>query len=296
MFVINRSCCAHTMRAAQIIAIISGVIALVMHSPAPAGSLGSHSVKLRVVDKSGPIWLEYDHVGTDNFGLPSLEIYEKWKDSDDDVLWADVEVKVTIHHPTDDGGGPFKDIWDGIFDNFFGGWGWGKDDKDDDPVDPNYTFVPDDIIIGIDKFVKNKTDIPWDNFLIQLGTGVGNDPNYDPFVPSAPDDGLFIVGDPMPKEVTDLYDPLPPLSIPEPDRLWFRSEGQAPGQDPWDRSIFWFGMNVPGEWFEQDYKDPDYWHARFTIRQHVNIPEPSALALGLFGTSLGLLTGRRRLA
>ena len=291
MFFIDRQCCARFLRVAQLSIIIGGAIALATHSPAHAGTIDSStSVYLSVVDKAGPIAVNYDFAGTDSFGLPSLEIYEKFRNGDDG-LWADVEVKVTIHHRHDDGGGnPFKDIWDDIFDDVFGGWGWGHDDDYEDPVDPNYSFIPEDIVIGVDKFVKNKTGINWENFLIQLGTGVGEDSNYDPFVPSTQDDGLYFVSDPMPKEVTSFYDQLNPNNNPTPDNLWW-VEGD---QDPRDRSIFWFGVHVPAEFFVQDHQDPEYWHARFTVRQHVNVPEPTAVSLGLLGLSTGLLIRRNR--
>lgn len=302
MFCINRYCCAQISRAATLSVIIGGAIALASYSSAIAGSFSSSdSVYLSVVDKSGPIRVDYEFVGTDIFGLPSLEIYERFRDGDEG-LWADVEVKVTIRHRPSHGGGGH---WDGWFDDWgwddddwgWGNddWGWGHDDDwgwghDDDPVDPNYTFIPEDIVVGIDKFVKNKTGINWENFLIQLGTGVGNDPNDDPFVPSSQDDGLYFVGDPMPKEVTSFYGQLQPNGNPTPNNLlWVDGD-----QDPGDRSIFWFGVNVPGEWFEQDHRDPEYWHAKFTIRQHVNIPEPMTVSLGCIGLSGIALMRRRR--
>lgn len=295
MFSINRQCCARPLCVAKLLGIIGGAIALATNTPAIAGTVDSStSVYLSVVETAGPIWVDYDHVGYDSYGLPSLEIYERFKDTDDEILWADVEVKVTLYHPSHDGGdNPFKDVWDDIFDKFFRGWPWGPGDGEEE-IDPNYSFIPKDIVIGIDKFVKNKTDLRWENFLIQLGTGVGEDPEDDPFVPSTQDDGLYIVTDPMPKEVTSFYDELQANGNPTPDNLFWTTDGMTGGQDPWDRSIFWFGVNVPAEFFVQDYKDPDYWHAKFTIRQHVNVPEPTAGVLGLIGLGTGLLGRRRR--
>ena len=78
--------------------------------------------------------------------------------------------------------------------------------------------------------------------------------------------------------------------------------GNTPGQQPKETSAFWFGVHVPAEFFEEPSKPhkngfwhynkrDGYWRARFTLRQHVDmpvdpdteIPEPSTVVLAWMG-------------
>lgn len=277
------------------------------------------SVDIRVVDKAGPIWVSDSFVREDQFGLPSLRIYETFKDYGQvGPLWADVEVKVSVRHGSSHSGFPFDipfwpdwgwvsngsdgassaSLWGGS-DSGGSGWGWGGWDDwgwghDDPPADPN--FSPQSLVAGIDKFVKNGTSSHWNNFRIGLGTGIG-----DNYVPSGPGDGLYVVTDPEPKEVTSFYGDLFPSQGPESsseleiDELeWFADGSNNPGQAPWDKSTFWFGVHIPDHMFYQDSYDPDVWHAKFTIRQHTDngIPEPATGVTLLMG-SLAVLLRRR---
>ena len=307
--------------------------ALVSTQIASATSFWRHphtpDVKISVVDHTDGIRVRDRYTGIDDFGLDSLKIHEKYYDDGADSFWSDVEIKVSVRaeddYPHDPFGGKFFD-WDWDWD-----WGWGWDSKfgrggkrdwggwggwhddcwddfyddchcdDDEPQDS--VFDPNGFRIGIDKFVKNYTDTDWENFSIALGTGLGNDPN-DPyaFTPSVDDDGLYFLTDPMAKEMTDYYDPNYMVEGgDEPDAMLWQVGDGYPGQGHGDKAIFWFGVQIPDWMFE---RDGDYWHAKFTIRQHAEspdsgneLPEPTTVVLGLIGLVGGMVRrGKQALA
>ena len=294
--------CARRICAAFLAGLVCCALTFAMHPSAHAGSLNT-SVKLQVVDYEGPIWLDYEFVGTDSHGLPSLEIYEKWHGRDQGPrYWADVEVKVTVRHKQPryghdygDLGDSFKSFYEDMVNKYFP-WRNGGSGNDHEEVDPNYgvdpPYTPEDVVVGIDKFAKNKTPTHWYDFLMVLGTGLGDD-----FEPSHGQDGLYFVADPMPKELKHFYKNPPESGGPESDYLhWFADGENYPGQGYKDRSAFWFGINVPADLFYPDQHDSSYWHARFTIRQHTGIPEPTSIALGLLGATALLARRRSRQA
>ena len=300
--------CARLVRAVAFLVLALGVLSQIDRSVAHATffSYGSPKVHIKVVDKAGPIRGRSSFTRYGEGGLPTLNIFEKAYSDGDRSFWADVEVEVKVRLK--------QNHWDhfkgGLSPDFYK-W-WCADHYDDpffdpDPYDPTPP-QPEGMVIGIDKFVKNKTDSVWPNFRIELGTGLG-----DEFVPSTDQDGLYFVTDPMAKEVTDNFlnppfqtddklqwnapsmPPLPPTTGPP-------SGGNPPGQQPGETSIYWFGVHVPAEFFEKPsqphkksfwhYNRKDgYWRARFTLRQHADVPidpdiivpEPSSVILAMFG-------------
>jgi hypothetical protein len=143
----------------------------------------------------------------------------------------------------------------------------------------------DGIDIGIDKFVKNKAGVLFPNYRIVLGTGLG-----DSFMPSTPGDDLYILSSPMPKEVTYYFENPPGAGA---DYLQWTSDGvNKPGLNNQQEATFWFGVHVPKELFTQDPHNQDQWKAKFTIRQHTIVPEPTALTL--LGLGALAISFRRR--
>lgn len=273
---------------------------------------GTFSVNVEVVNSAGNIWVNDQFAGTDSHGLPSIEIHEKFHPSDGDTrFWGDVEleVKVRLHdgYGGTNGDNPITSIFDGInnvLDNAFNIFNWGN--QDSGWGDGCYSqCVPDgetpdqwhdDVVIGIDKFVKNYTGEPWKSFLIEFGTGTGED-----FTALNSSSGPYFVSDPMPKEVTSFYDTYPQQNGPPADYLLWTTDGDGhPGQANGDKAVFWFGVNVPYELFEQDPWDDHKWKARFTLRQHSsnsinpNVPEPATGMLLLAGLMASLLSRKEQ--
>lgn len=301
MHLTSVECCARGLRAAALVCLAWCALSLICSTDSHATfyHYGSPSVYIEVVDKDGPIRVYDDFVRHGEGGLPSLNLFEKYKPSDDpNGYWSAVEVEVSVRVEDSWGHGHHS------YSHWFDWWcddedGWGDDWEDDDPAGPGSVYI------GIDKFVKNKTGDDWSNFRIELGTGIGDD-----YTASDDDDGLYFTSDPMNKEVTSNYDPTP---IQTDDSLMWVSDGtNYPGQEDGDKSIFWFGVHVPQELFELEsggggwghwgHHGAEYWKARFTIYQHVDVPidpmdivpEPATAMLMLLGSlSCGLVRNRK---
>lgn len=246
-------------------------------------------MNIRVVDTAGPIEVDYDFTGTGSNDLPTIEIYEKLrqptKGGTETNLWSDVEVEIRI---TNDHDGSVIDGINGAIDNIkdlikkIFGSSDNNTNKSNTPPDEQDDW--DGMDVGIDKFVKNKADILIPQYRIVLGTGLG-----DNFVSSTPGDELYILTSPMPKEVTYYFESPPGAGV---DYLQWTSDGvNKPGLNNKQEATFWFGVHVPPVLFTHDSHDDDVWKARFTIRQHTAVPEPTALVL----VSLGIITVSGRL-
>ena len=273
------------------------VLDLIDSSVADATSLshGSYAIDIQVVESVGPIRVRDEFTGSANNGLPTIEIHEKFSQpGNDQRFWADVELKVTVRAHQGDSDNPITSIFDNIhdiFDDITNIFNWGSQDEDWSSEGETPGDWQDDVVIGIDKFVKNRTGVQWGAFRIELGTGIG-----DGFVPSDAEDSLFIVSDPMAKEVTSFYNDPPGRDFPNSDYLQWTSDGVTRfGQDDGDRAGFWFGVHIPEELFEPDPHDSDYWRARFTLRQHTGVPEPASGLLLVVGSVMGLVLRKRRL-
>ena len=299
-------CCARTLRGVATLGLALFALDLVDSSSCDATSLshGTYVVDIQVVESAGPIKVRDEYVGVANNGLPTIEIYEKFfQRGDQRRFWSDVVLKVKVrdrhngHYdwPSYDGHGFFDDIFD-IFD-----WGnkeddrWsqdgqnGSDPNSQDGSDPN--FWDKDVIIGIDKFVKNRTDVDWHDFRIELGTGIGPD-----LVPSMYSDGLYFVSDPMAKETTSFYENPPERDYPHSEFLQWNADGEShPGQGYNDRAAFWFGVNIPKRMFRPDPNHEGYWQAYVTLRQHTGLPEPQSLVLLLIGAVVSFTFRKRML-
>ncbi len=290
-------CCACVIRGVAALGLILFALSSVDSSVSHATSLshGSYSIDIEVIDTAGPIWVEDQFTGTASNGLPTIEIHEKFSQpGDDSRFWADVELKVTVR--THDGGdNPIKSIFDeidDIFDKVFNIFNWGSQGDDWSTSGETPDDWQDNVVIGIDKFVKNRTGVEWRDFRIELGTGIGGE-----FVPSDASDNLYIVSDPMAKEVTSFYNDPPGQDNPISDFLQWTTNGvDRFGQTDGDRAGFWFGVHVPYELFEPDPHDSDYWRARFTLRQHTGVPEPATGVLLLAGSMICLLCRKRKLS
>ena len=270
------------------------------HSPSSATTFNFSSIfgssssplNIRVVDSAGPVDVDYDFTGTGSNGLPTIEIYEKLhqpsQGGTETNLWSDVEIEIRV---TKGENGSAIDGINGAIDNIkdlinkiFGG---GSNNQASNNSSPQEQDEWDGIDIGIDKFVKNKAGILIPQYRIVLGTGIG-----DNFVPSTSGDDLYILADPMPKEVSHYFES--PPSLGEDYLQWTSNGGSKPGLNNKQEATFWFGVHVPVALFTQDSHDEDVWKARITIRQHTAVPEPATLVLSLWGivTASGRL--RRR--
>lgn len=262
----------------------------------------SSSVSIRVVDSAGPIDVTYDFTGTASNGLPTIEIYEKLfqptPGGTETVLWSDVQIEICVNKGGDgsvvDGINDAIDHINDIIDNFFG---FLNNNNTNNNYNSNQYGEPENgegwengIDIGIDKFVKNKAGVLFPNYRIVLGTGLG-----DSFMPSTPGDDLYILSSPMPKEVTYYFENPPGAGA---DYLQWTSDGvNKPGLNNQQEATFWFGVHVPQSLFTQSTQDGDVWKARFTIRQHAEIPEPTSLVLlglGVLATSFTCRSRRER--
>ena len=262
----------------------------------------SPSVKIRVVDTAGPIEVEDDFTGTGSNGLPTIKIKEKLRQptsgGTEVNLWSDVEIEICIDTESD--GSPIDDIIDDIndiIDNFFGSWGRTSSQSS---YNHNYPDEPEEeedpwengVDIGVDKFVKNKAGVLFSNYRMVLGTGVGD--GDDGFVPSTPSDGLYFLSTPMPKETTDYFQDPPLADGPYSDYLHWTSDGvNDTGLNHYQQAAFWFGVHIPREMFvEEENECCDGLTARFTIRQHTGVPEPTSLVLLWVGVLAISLTRR----
>jgi hypothetical protein len=293
--------CARTSRVAAVLGLALIALHLVNPSICYATTLshGSYSIDIEVIDYAGPVEVSDQYTGVASNGLPTIEIYEKfYQTGNEQRYWSDVELRVKVR-PYDNGGGsgdgsgsdnPITSIFDNIhniFDDINNVFNWGnqgEDDCDSGGADPN--GWQEDVVIGIDKFVKNRTDNDWDRFRIVLGTGIGNQ-----FVPSDSLDSLYIVSDPMAKETANFYNEPPQRDFPDSDYLQWNADGNShTGQGYRDRAGFWFGINVPQEMFVLDPNGCDF-TAQFTLRQHTGtgVPEPTTLVLLMAGTVIGSL-------
>ncbi|MCA9229340.1 MAG: PEP-CTERM sorting domain-containing protein [Planctomycetales bacterium] len=296
----NGESCARSLRSATALGLAWCALSLIDYSVAHATFLhhDAPDVQIKVVDHAGPIWV-WDHFNrSGEGGLPSINIFEKYHGSDDSPsYWSDVEVQVTVRVEQDHHGNPFD--W---FNPFRGShdWGWppGWDwdwcwDDDQWNTDPS---PPEDLQIGVDKFVKNHTGVTWNRFEVKLGTGVG-----DNFVPSDGQDNLYFTTDPMVKEVTSYYSDPPQQNE---DSLVWLADGGSPGQENHDVAIFWFGVHIPQELFEPVPHFEGKWRATFTLRQHADvsinpdntIPEPASMLLLLTGAIMSTAGRWRRRA
>ena len=297
MHLINVECCARILRRVATLGLALFALDLVESSTCDATSLshGSYVVDIRVIESAGPIRVDSQYTGVAGNGLPTVEIYEKFRQRGDARrYWADVELKVKVRAPHSGDGHDDGSIFDGIhgiFDDILDLFS--HDNQTDESwiggeSDPN--VWDKEVVIGIDKFVKNRTEVDWRSFRIELGTGVG-----DSFVPSHGADGLYIVSDPMAKETTSFYVDPPARDFPGSDYLHWSTNGQDhPGQGYDDRAGFWFGVNIPPQMFEVDPYHDGYWRARFTLRQHTGVPEPTTAMLLLVGATTGLLRRGKR--
>ena len=140
-------------------------------------------------------------------------------------------------------------------------------------------------MISIDKDVFNKTDIPWHDFHLTLGTGLG-----DNFVESGENDLLFFKTNPAPQDSTGQFALLGFDEPVDPDNVWFKVNGTDFGPDPTmqNPAIFWLAMQVPDAFFGNDDM------ATFTLREHATIPEPATLAMLGFGLAAVGFVRRRR--
>lgn len=253
----------------------------------------SSAVSIRVVDTAGPIDVDDDFTGTASNGLPTIEIHEKLfqpnQGGTETVLWSDVEIEICLDKGSD--GSVIDKIDDAIddikdlIDKFFGSWGNNNNNQTQQNYGPEEeNDWENGVEIGIDKFVTNKAGILIPAYRIVLGTGIGDD-----FVPSSPDDDLYFLSDPMPKEVTDYFENPPGANNPFSDYLQWTSDGMnAPGLNNTQRATFWFGVHVPRDLFTTDPRDEDKLKARITLRQHTEVPEPTSLVLlcvGAFATA-----------
>ncbi len=291
-------CCARILRGVATLGLALFALNLVESSVCHATSLshGSYVIDIQVVNSAGPIRVGDQYTGVANNGLPTIEIYEKFtQPGNEQRFWADVElqVKVRSRYGDDDhhDGSFFDDIHD-IFDNILNLFPWNNEEEDnwsqggEGPGD-----WQDDVVIGIDKFVKNRTGVDWRGFRIELGTGIG-----DGFVPSGAQDDLYIVSDPMAKETTSFYDDPPGRNFPGSDYLQWTSDGVSRfGQSDGDRAGFWFGVHIPQDMFEPSSRDHGCWNARFTLRQHTGMPEPTTGVLLLTATMMSFLSRKTKL-
>jgi hypothetical protein len=288
-------------RIARVAAVLgSALIALNLANPlicnATTLSNGSYSIDIEVIDFAGPIEVDDQFVGVASNGLPTIEIYETYYQTGDERrFWSDVELRVTVR-PHDGGSdNPFTSIFDNIhdfFDDITNIFNWGNQGEDSGESGGDDSNGWPGVVIGIDKFVKNRTDYNWDRFRIELGTGLGNQ-----FVPSDGLDSLYIVDDPMVKETTNFYDDPPLQDLPTSDYLQWNADGNGhPGQGYDDMAGFWFGVNIPEEMFELDSFGGNYSTARFTLRQHTDdgLPEPTTLVLLMAGAVVGSLSRKNR--
>jgi len=302
-------CCARTLRGVAALGLALIALNLVNSSSCYATSLshGTYVVGIQVVESAGPIKVRDEYVGVANNGLPTIEIYEKFlQRGDQRRYWSDVVLKVKVRHrqhdwPSYDWPSYEWPSYDdhGYFDDFFD-WGnneddwWGNNDDDwwsqdgQDGSDPN--FWDKDVVIGVDKFVKNRTDSHWNEFRIELGEGIGQEltlPGYS--------HGPYFVSDPMAKETTSFYEEPPGRDYPRSDYLQWEAGGRRhPGQGYGDRAGFWFGVKIPKEKFEPVPDHEGYWEAYVTVRQHTGVPEPQSLVLLLVG-AVASFTCRKRM-
>jgi hypothetical protein len=146
-----------------------------------------------------------------------------------------------------------------------------------------------DVMISIDKDVYNDTKYHWTDFHMELLRipPTGGEPKLsDEF------DFLFFKDEPPPISTDGKFMDPPKKDEPvAPDQLWWDYNPPAnPGVWPGELARFWFGINVPAEMFEGGV-------ARFILREHATIPEPTALALlstAMIGLTLAIRNRRMR--
>ncbi len=144
-------------------------------------------------------------------------------------------------------------------------------------------------MIAIDKDVINRTPFRWTDFHMTLGMGFG-----DNFMESNESDLLFFKPNPPPMEKSGAF-PNPPMTDEpiDPDSLWWGPDPNFPGVPPGGPpAIFWLGINVPASKFEPNPTGGPA-IARFTLRQHATIPEPSGLVLAA-GLAVAAAWARRQ--
>lgn len=150
--------------------------------------------------------------------------------------------------------------------------------------------VGQDVMMAIDKDVRNQTPDLWTDFHMTLGQGAGAG-----FVESDEFDFLFFKDQPPPIEETGAFHNPPMMDDPSAaDNLWWFWDpaNGNPGQPPGTVSDFWLGINVPDSLFDSPTGDRTM--AIFTLRQHATIPEPSSIALLALGGVGAVLTLARR--
>jgi len=158
----------------------------------------------------------------------------------------------------------------------------------DTPKDAAGNEIDQDEMISIDKDVTNNTDLPWHDFHITLGTGLG-----DNFVESNETDFLFFKTDPNPPQEKSGQFKLLGFDEPNaPDNVWFKVNGPDFGPNSLLAANFWLAMNVPDAFFTPAGADVQM--ATFTVRQHATIPEPATLAMLGFGLAAVGFVRRRR--
>jgi hypothetical protein len=149
-------------------------------------------------------------------------------------------------------------------------------------IEVGMTAPGGEVVLALDKFVKNFSSTEFFAFDLVLGTGLGPG-----FMPSGPGDGLNFISAPMPKEEMGNF-PIPPIAMPPgmPDMLSFGPGLQMTGGD---EAGYWLALTV------SDAIDGVIdGVAKFTLLQvPMAIPEPGSAALLLFAMA-GLTRKRRR--
>jgi hypothetical protein len=134
-------------------------------------------------------------------------------------------------------------------------------------IDIEFFVVPSGGVTEYQVFesVDNNTGVPWNNYVMMLGHGLG-----PLFVPSLPGDGLdFDTGPPGGNNLPPVSSAMPLVARPNEDVLVFSGGLHGAGAESYQ-----FRVDVP------DVPTPAPFMSRFTIRQIPRpVPEPSAIML-----------------